>query len=92
MIKQSKKVTLSRHYTLETLRPLSMPYIIKEKDIYSMFSGLLSLMKEFATAEAKKSQIHNEISYRHLLNLYTNSVKQMNKYKSLYHNLTKIAK
>ena len=73
-----------RNFKLETYSPITMPSVINEKDVYSMFSGLLTLIKELAHSEAKKSQIHKDKSYEQLLKMYTNAVHQMNKYKSLY--------
>ena len=69
-----------------------MPSIVREKDVYSMFSGLLTLIKEMATSEAKKTQIHKDNSYNNLLKMYIRAVKEMNKYKALYLESLKIAK
>ena len=92
MIKQHKKITLIKNYKLESYNPIVIPTIIKEKDIYSMFSGLLSLVKEMATAEAKKTQIHKDASYTHLLKMYVKAVREMNRYKALYLKSLKLAK
>lgn len=84
MIKQNKKIRLLKNFKMETTISLSLPSTIKEKDIYSMFSGLLILVKELAKNEAQNTKAHSEIAYQHLLKMYTASVKQMNKYKALY--------
>lgn len=92
MIKQNKKIRLIKNFKMETTLSLSMPSVIKEKDVYSMFSGLLILVKELAQNEAQRTQTHKEMSYQHLLKMYTTAVKQMNKYKALYFQSLKEAK
>lgn len=92
MIKQTRNIKLVKNFSLENNLPITIPSIIKEKDVYSMFSGLLTLIKEFAVNDAKKKQIHKDAEYTRLLEMYTNAVFQMNKYKSLYLKTLKEAK
>lgn len=92
MIKQFRKIKLIKNFKMENTTPITIPSIIKEKDVYSMFSGLLTLIKEMSISETKKLQMHKDNSYNNLLKMYTRAVKEMNKYKSLYLNSLKIAK
>ena len=92
MIKQRKKLSLNKNFKMELPLNLVLPCTIKEKDVYSMFSGLLILIKEMAKGEAKKAQTHTDMSYQHLLGMYTMAVKQMNKYKALYNESLRQAK
>lgn len=83
MIKQKLKIKLIKNFKMEYTQKLVLPNVIREKDIYAMFSGLLTLTKQLAENNAKKTQLHNEYSYKILLKMYLNAVKEKNKYKSL---------
>lgn len=84
MIKTYKKVKLIKHFVMEHSITKFMPSAIKDKDITAMFQGLFAIMQTHATNQAKRECEKNESSYNHLLRLYLNAVKTMNKYKNLY--------
>ena len=83
MIKSKLKVKISKNYEMEITKKLVMPSVVKEKDIYSLFSGLLMMIKDFSKKEAEKQMIHNDLSYNHLLKMYLNSLEKMNRYKAI---------
>ena len=91
MIKTYKQISLKKNFKMEIYSPLKMPSIIKEQDLYAMFCGLLTIVKTQAKEEAKKLQNHTNNAYNHLLNMYVQAVKNLNKYKSLYFSLVKKA-
>lgn len=92
MIKLKKKIKLLKNFKMQHTLKINMPLPVKEKDVHSMFLGLLKIVKEMAKREAETMQLHSDISYNNLKVMYLTAVKKMNKYKSLYLNSLKEAK
>lgn len=89
MIKSKKIIKLSKCFKMQITQTLKMPSVIKDKDIYAMFCGLISIIKSQANLDAENRQKHTDYAYQYLLKMYENAVKNMNKYKALYFKLQK---
>ena len=83
MLKQNKKFNLTKNYEMVVTNQITMPSVVQEKDIFSLFSGLMMMVKTHAKKEAEKDRLHSDFAYEHLLKMYLESVKKMNKYKAM---------
>ena len=84
MLKSLKKVNIIKEFSMEYSVQTINPAFVKDEDIYAIFSGLFKMMQNHANRQATLKQKHNEQSYNFLLKMYLNTLKSMNKYKTLY--------
>jgi len=87
MIKIHKNIKLLKNFKMEYPVTYILPSNIDDKDINAMFCGVLRLMKMQAKQEANAENVYNKTAYNFLLKMYLSAVKNMNKYKALYHAL-----
>lgn len=84
ILKSTKQVSIVKNFKMEYNRQIIFPNIIKDRDISAMFCGLISIVKQQAKFDAQKNNEQKDSAYKALLNMYLNTLKKMNYYKSLY--------
>ena len=75
ILKQSYKLNLKPISKLENITIFTMPTKIKDKDILSMFKGLVMLLEEKAQQEQSEKYLNLKLKYNRLKYLYNKSRK-----------------
>ncbi|MFQ6724199.1 MAG: hypothetical protein ACLRFE_02570 [Clostridia bacterium] len=71
-IKKPQKVALKPLDKFESIKIFAIPSRINDKDIRSMFNGLIRLIEEKARQEQTEKYLRLKLEYSRLKTLYTN--------------------